>query len=312
MVTGGAGFIGSHLVDKLVALGTIVTVYDNFDNFYGGKEENIRKHTESRSFKLVRGNILDKERLREAMSGAEVVIHLAGQAGIRYCSEHPRKAHDVNVTGTFNVLEAVKEIHVSRVVFSSSSAIFGTPEYAPIDEKHPTHPESVYGASKLAAENYCLAFSKTYGIDIVALRYFSVYGPRGRPDQAVFKFAESLTRAESPVIYGDGDQTRDFTYIDDIVNATMKAAVLPSAAGQIFNIGYGSETSINSLLALLAERMGKASIKPIYKPGYGGEFPRTLANNAKARKVLEWYPRISLREGIEKFLQWYLPGSPTA
>ncbi len=305
LVTGGAGFIGSHLVDRLLALGTRVTVYDNFDDFYRGKEENIRQHVKNKNFMLVEGNILDRERLGKAMTGVELVLHEAAQAGIRYCSEHPQKAHDVNATGTFGVLAVAKEAQIPRIVFSSSSSIFGLPKYTPIDEEHPTHPDSVYGASKLAAENYCAAFSKTYGMDIVALRYFSVYGPRGRPDQVIFKFTESLARGMSPTIYGDGNQTRDFTYVDDVVDATISATLSPHAGGETFNIGYGSETSINELFTILAEKMRKKSIKPRYKPGYGGEFPRTIAQNAKARKLLGWKPRISLREGIDKFLKWY-------
>lgn len=304
-MTGGAGFIGSHLVDRLLGLKAKVLVYDNFDEFYRGKEENVKRHAGTDNFQLIRGDILDQQQITSSVSSAEFVVHEAAQPGIRYCSDHPRKAHEVNVTGTFNVLEAAKKARIRRTVVASSSSVFGLPRYVPMDEDHPLNPESTYGASKLASEKYCKAFSKTYGMDVVSLRYFSVYGPRGRPDQVIYKFAESLRKGKPPVIYGDGGQTRDFTYVADIVDATIKALLVPEAAGGTFNIGYGAETSVNELFSMLAQRMGKGSIEPVYKPGFAGEFLRTIADNAKAKSLLGWNPHFSLKEGLEEFLEWF-------
>ena len=227
LVTGGVGFIGSHLVERLLESGCReLTVYDNFDDFYPGKEENakmLQSKGKSNSFKLVRGDINDKDSLSAAVKHSDVIFHLAGQAGIRYCNAMPLKANRVNVDGTLNVLMAAKEHGIKKIVYASSSSIFGDPVYLPIDEKHPTNPNSPYGVSKLAAEQYCRVFSKVYGMNVICLRYFSVYGPRGRPDQAIYAFAENIARGKQPVIFGDGEQTRDFTFVSDVVDATILA-----------------------------------------------------------------------------------------
>jgi len=306
LVTGGAGFIGSHLVDRLLETKNTVIVYDNFDDFYKGKDKNIQYNLGNERFKLVTGDILDYEDLVSAMRGVDTVFHKAAQCGVRYSIRNPQKAHNVNVTGTLNVLMAARQTGVRKVVFASSSGIFGKPHYVPMDEKHPTNPNSPYGATKLAAEKYCLAFHEVYGLDVVSLRYFSVYGPRGRPDQVIHAFTSAIAGGKSPVIYGDGAQTRDFTFVSDVVEATIFAAERDGLAGQIFNIGYGREFTINEVFASIVGKLGKKDeIQPVYEKTYKGEFPRTLANNAKARRVLGWEPKIELDHGLEVFIEWF-------
>jgi len=306
MVTGAAGFIGSHLAEKLLELGSHVIAYDNFDDFYKGKEQNIKTAQTNRRYKLFRKDIVDYEALKSAMEGADVVIHEAAKPGIRYSIKNPVEAHRVNATGTLNVLMAAKQCGVRKVVYASSSSIFGQPQHLPMNEEHPTNPNSPYGATKLAAEKYCQAFQEVYDIPVTSLRYFSVYGPRGRPDQVIYAFTENLTKDQPPTIYGDGTQTRDFTYVSDVVEATILAAQSEEADGEVFNIGYGSEIDINTL----AEKITKALEKedkpqPIYMSSYRGEFPRTWADNSKARRMLGWKPRTDIDQGLASFIDWY-------
>lgn len=306
LVTGGAGFIGSHIVDRLLRGENEVIVMDNFDAFYQGKEKNIEGHLKNENFRMVRGDILDYDLLVRTMKGVEIVFHEAAQAGIRYCNSNPVKAHKINVEGTLNVLMAARETNVKRVVYASSSSIFGNPSRLPIDEACPTNPTSPYGATKLAGEHYCLTFHVVYGLNVVCLRYFSVYGPRGRPDQAIYSLASRMMRGESPTIYGDGSQRRDFTHVSDVVSATILAALTESIEGEVFNIGFGRDISIRELFNMLAENLlDKADdMVPRYVERYGGDFERTLADNSKARKKLGWKPEVGLETGLKGFTRW--------
>ncbi len=304
LVTGGAGFIGSHLVDRLIEKGCEVVVLDNFDDFYIGKERNLARHMGNEKFRLVRGDILNYELLLNVMKGVEAVFHEAAQAGIRYCNMNPVKAHRVNVEGTLNVLLASREQKVKRIVYASSSSIFGKTSIVPINETCPTNPSSPYGATKLAGEKYCLSFHEVYGIDVVCLRYFSVYGPRGRPDQVIYSMAYRMLTGNRPVVYGSGEQRRDFTYVSDVVEATLLAAETEGIAGEVFNIGFGKAFSINELLKILFDTMDIGGVKPEYLESYRGDFERTLADNSKAQRMLGWRPRVSLKEGVRRFVEW--------
>ncbi len=304
LVTGGAGFIGSHLVDQLLLLGSKVTVLDNFDNFYVGKERNIAHHVNSPRFRLIRASVTDFDTMLDATDGVDVVFHEAGQAGVRYCIKHPQKAHEVNVTGTLNVLLAAKRQRVKKVIYASSSSVYGTPVRFPLEESLPTNPTSPYAASKLAAEKYCLAFAETYKMPVTCLRYFSVYGPRGRPDQVIFAFADKASNNERPVIYGDGSQTRDFTFISDVVSATLLASLREESNGQVINVGFGKETRIDKVARMVLEYYG-SNKEPELREGYDGDFPRTLCNNSKARTLLGWQPKVSLEDGLKVTLRWY-------
>jgi UDP-glucose 4-epimerase len=307
LVTGGAGFIGSHLCERLLDFDCEVTVVDCFDDFYPGKEKNAERLSKNSKFHLVKSDILDFETLSKAMKDSEIVFHMAGQAGVRYCNDRPLKANAVNVNGTLNVLMSAREHKVKKIVYASSSSIYGDPVRLPIDEEHPTHPNSPYGVSKLAAEHYCLAFNRVYGLATTCLRYFSVYGPRGRPDQVIYAFAEKLARGENPVIFGDGTYSRDFTFVSDVVEATLLAGEKDSSIGQAFNIGFGRRITMNDLLKKILIAMDlEGKIKPIYTENSKGDFPHTEAANNKARELLGWNPKVELQEGLGLFLDWYL------
>ena len=309
-MTGGAGFIGSHLVESLLHLGARVTVFDSFDDFYPGKEANLRPFLDRPRFRLVRGDIRDGDRLTDAMRDAKVVFHLAAQAGVRYCIENPVKAHEVNVTGTLNVLLAAKKHGVRKVVYGSSSSIYGRPTRVPLSEDMPPDPTSIYGATKLAAEKYCTAMSQTLGLPVTCLRYFSVYGPRGRPDQVVSSFAMRVMRGEKPVIYGDGSQSRDFTFVSDIVSATVISALVEESSGQVINVGYGKEFRIVDVARWVLEHFN-SRVGIDFRPGYAGDFPRTLCDNSKARHLLSWVPKVDFAHGLEEELTWLEKERPT-
>jgi UDP-glucose 4-epimerase len=305
LVTGGAGFIGSHLVDKLLEQGCKIIVYDNFDSFYTGKEDNIRHHFGKRDFQLVKGDVLDFETLCSAMKGVDIVFHEAAQPGVGFSLENPHKTHMVNVTGTLNVLQAARKQGVRKVIYASSSSVYGIPQYLPMREEHPTKPISIYGASKLAAEAYCRLFYELFGLDTVSLRYFTVYGERNRPDMAVFKFTKLIFEGKPPVIYGDGNQTRDFTYISDIVEGTLLAAEKDDIGGETINLGGGIQTTVNDLVNRLLKLIGKQGIIPVYDKPRPEDMPHTLADISKARKMLGYSPSTSLEEGLRRFVSWY-------
>lgn len=313
LVTGGAGFIGSHLTEKLLEMGANVTVYDKFDKYYSGKEKNIAEASKSPRFSLVEGDILDFSSLDSAMKGMDVVMHEAGQAGVGYSVEDPRSTNDVNVVGTLNVLWLAKSHAVKRLVNVSSSSIFGKPQYLPIDEGHPANPASPYGVSKLAAEQYAKVFHRVYGTDVVSLRYFSVYGPRGRPDQVIRKFMQSLVDGKPPVINGDGSHTRDFTHVSDVVTATISAGMTEGIGGEAFNIGYGERTSILSVAQKLIDLLKMTGkIAPVHAPESKGDFPDTQADHRKATNLLGWNPKVNLDEGLKGYVEWFLANGSRA
>jgi UDP-glucose 4-epimerase len=304
LVTGGAGFIGSHLSEGLLKLGANVTVLDNFDSFYSGKEANVEGLLRNQRFQLVRGSVLDMVTLPGLIKNSDAVIHLAAQAGIRYCNEKPHKANEVNVTGTLNVVESCHRLGLKKMVYASSSSVFGDPMKVPMDERHPTDPNNPYGASKLAGEKYCMSFAKAFGMDITCLRYFSVYGPRGRPDQVLYSFAEKATRREAPVIYGDGSYSRDFTYISDVVSATILSLYNDSDGGRVLNIGYGKDYKVIDIARKIIAHYG-GGFEPRFVKQYSGDFSRTLCDNELARRTLGWRPQVSFDDGLALFLNWF-------
>lgn len=246
------------------------------------------------------------------MKGIDVVFHEAGQAGVGFSVANPEKSNQVNINGTLNVLTLARKNGVKRVINVSSSSVFGEPRYLPIDESHPTNPTSPYGVSKLAAEHYARVFSRVYGLYTISLRYFSVYGPRGRPDQVIHRFAASLLKGEPPVIDGDGSHSRDFTYVSDIVSGTVAAGESEDLSGEVFNLGFGSRTSISEL----AEKMirltgGESRIIPRHVEESKSDFPHTQADNAKARRLLDWRPAVGLDDGLRLFIGWLKGSSPS-
>lgn len=301
MVTGGAGFIGSHLVDRLIEMGNHVIAYDNFDEYYAGKNRNIQNHVGDPNFDLVKADILDYDTLRKAMNKVDIVFHLAAQAGVRYSLENPIKTNTVNTAGTLNVLRAAKQNRSKKIVFASSSSVYGVPQYMPVNEKHPTNPVSIYGASKLAAEKYC----RILGLPTIILRYHTVYGPRQRPDMAIHKWIQRLFQNKPPIIYGDGEQTRDFTHIDDIIDGTLKSVETEGVEKEIFNLGSGSNVSVNTVVELLLKLNDKTDIKPIYTKPKLGDVPHTHADISKARNLLGYNPKVTFESGIQQFIKWY-------
>jgi len=294
LVTGGAGFIGSNLVDRL-SLGNRVIVLDNLSS---GLPSNLGQSKDRITFS--KGDILDKGLLKDIVAEVEFVFHLAANVGNVKSIEDPGFDMEVNIKGTINLLEACVNSNIKRLVYSSSGAIFGEAKYLPVDEDHPLNPESPYGVSKLAAEKYCFAFHKVHGLPITALRYFNAYGPRqGSSGYAnVIAIFFSRIRDGKPLtIFGDGEQTRDFVFVEDIVKANILAATQPAAAGEIFNIATGQESSVNQIVSIINQISGQEN-KVIYADSRAGEVKHSRANIEKAQRVLGYNPEINLQEGL--------------
>jgi len=302
LVTGGAGFIGSHIIERLLGDGHEVICYDSFDPYYDPaiKHGNIKDFHEYSNFSLIVGDINDQSVLRNAMEGCEWVFHNAAQAGIRVSVEKPMKPHIANTSGTLTVLLTAIEMGVKKVINASSSSVYGTTKYLPFDEKHPKVPVSPYGVSKLAAEHYCRVFTDLYGLKTASLRYFTVYGPRMRPDLAIHIFTRAALDNKPLEIFGDGQKTRDFTYIDDVVDANMKA--IQKGVGE-YNIGGGHQISIQNLAEKIIE-INESNSFIVYSESVKGDAEHTYANTKKAEKELGWRPSVSLHEGLKKYATW--------
>ena len=304
-VTGGAGFIGSHLVDVLLSKNNTVVLYDNFSDFYTGKEENIKHNLKKSNFRVQKSDIMDYEKIRKNMQNVDVVFHLAAQPGVRFSMENPNKTSDVNILGTLNVLKAAKEAEVETVIFASTSSVYGEPKYLPIDENNVTKPISIYGASKLAAEKYCQVFNDQLGLEVIILRYHTVYGPRQRPDMAFHKWTKALSENKPIIIYGDGKQSRDFTFVSDIINGTIKAAETDDIGGEIFNLGGGSNVTVNYAVDLLTKEFGSDTDQIIYETSKLGDVSDTYANIKKAQELIGFNPTTKLKDGLKLFVNWY-------
>lgn len=302
-VTGAAGFIGSHLSERLLLERQEVTAFDNLDKYYTGKERTVRRLLKNPSFKFIKGDILDLDLLRKAMQDSAVVYHLAAQPGVRFSSENPWKTTSVNITGTLNVLQSARQQNVEKVVFASSSSVYGIPNHLPYSETEKPKPLSIYGASKLAAEEYCRTFSRLYNLPTTILRYHTVYGPRLRPDLAILKFIKALFNDEPITIYGDGNQTRDFTYVSDVVSATVLAS--EKGDNETFNIGRGKSSTVKGMIQILTKLIGNSPKLMQYEKARSDDMHDTLANISKARRMLGYDPKVSLEEGLKEVVLWY-------
>ena len=299
LVTGGAGFIGSNLVSRLVRDGRDVTVLDDLSSGY---RANLAAFPQVRFFE---GDVRDERAVAEAVTGAEVVFHLAASVGNKRSIDHPLLDAEINVLGTLRVLEAAREAGVRKVVFSSSAGIFGELKTLPIREDHPVEPDSPYGASKLCAEKECLAFSKLFGLEAVCLRYFNVYGPNQRFDaygNVIPIFVFQMLRGETLTVFGDGEQTRDFVNVRDAVRANLRAAEARGVSGA-FNIGSGTRISINDLVRRLGVAAGVAP-KVVTGPPRPGDVRDSLADISAARAAFGFDPGVRLEDGLPEYLAW--------
>lgn len=301
LVTGCAGFIGSHLVDKLLERGYEVTGIDCFTDYYAKdlKKRNIANALNHKNFVFIEDDLLKINEYPEV----DYIFHEAAQAGVRASWGKSFEIYTRNnVEVTQRLLEFYKDQELKKIVYASSSSVYGDAEL-PMREKSLLKPVSPYGVTKLAGENLCYLYCKNYSVPTVSLRYFTVYGPRQRPDMAIHKFVRAILNGKELTVFGDGTYTRDFTYIDDVIEANILAAT-NEIEGEVFNVGGGSKISVNELIEVLEEITGeKASIKYIEKQK--GDVRDTLADTGKIRDKLNWTPEIKVEEGIERFVRWY-------
>lgn len=304
VVTGGAGFIGSCLVERLINDGHDVLCLDNFDDYYDPaiKWKNISRFLDRDNFTLLKGDIRDGDLVHRALKGVDCVFHLAAQAGVRASVEDPIKVHEINTTGTLNILQAALDCGVKKVVYASSSSVYGRVEYLPFDETHPRVPVSPYGLSKLIAEEYCRIFNEVYGLETVSLRYFTVYGPRMRPDLAISIFTNRALQNLPLEIFGSGEKTRDFTYIDDVVCANVLA--MRSNIG-VFNIGSGKRISVIELAELIIQLTGSRS-NMVFREDARGDAQHTWACTDRARTELGWCSKVGIEEGLKRYIKWLM------
>jgi len=304
-VTGAAGFIGSHLCERLLTLGHQVVGIDSFTDYYerARKEQNLAGAKANPDFTFEELDLVEAK-LQEALRGASVVYHLAGQDGVRPRSggQFDRYVRN-NIIATQRLLEALKETPVDRLVFAGSSSVYGDAEMFPTKESALPRPVSPDGVTKLAAEHMTLLYAQNFGVPAVSVRYFPVFGPRQRPDMAFARFMQALVDREAIEVFGDGEQTREFTYISDAIEGTLKAASA-DVTGQVFNLGGGSRSTINGVLATLEDISGLKAHKQML-PAVAGEPRHTGASINLARERLGWEPRVSLREGLTKQWEWF-------
>jgi UDP-glucuronate 4-epimerase len=310
LVTGAAGFIGSHLCERLCAAGHEVTGLDSFDTFLydaASKERNVARLADTMGFTLVRGNLLDRELVSQLCAARDVVVHLASLAGVRPSLADPPRYARTNLEGTLHVLEGCRAAGVARVVFASSSSVYGARPVgsAGFREDDPClRPASPYGATKRAGELLCSTYRDLYGIGITALRFFTVYGPRQRPDMAIHKFARAIAAGQPVTVYGDGSTQRDYTYIDDIIDGVVAAfeRVSPGAF-EIYNLGGSRTTGLATLVEVIGRALGTAP-RVIHEPEQPGDVPTTFADVSKAARDLGFSPQVGVEDGVARFVDW--------
>lgn len=310
LVTGGAGFIGSHLVDRLLAEGRRVTVLDNFDPFYEPhvKRRNIERHIEHPAYRLIEGDLRDDAAMEARLPhDVEVVIHLAAKAGVRPSIADPMTYQDVNVRGTHALLELCRRRGIRRFVFGSSSSVYGVNPRVPWHEEDTAlQPVSPYASTKASGELLGHVYSTLYGIRFIALRFFTVYGPRQRPDLAIHRFARLMLAGQPIPVFGDGSARRDFTYVSDIVSGIIGATEYDASAYEVFNLGNDSPVTLAALIEELERALGvDAKIDRLAEQA--GDVPQTWASIDKARALLGYGPSVPLVEGLERFANWIRP-----
>lgn len=312
LVTGGAGFIGSNLADKLLINGHKIVVVDNFNDFYSPqiKEANVKINLDNPNYKLYRGDICDELLLEKVFAENEIdaVVHIAARAGVRASLENPLEYVRTNINGTVNILEKMKKYSIKKIVFASSSSVYGNCDAEKFSEDLKlTEPISPYAATKSACEQFLYTYSKLYDINAVILRLFTVYGPRQRPDLAIRKFIELIEKDEEIPVYGDGTTMRDYTYVDDIVSGFISALDYDKTPYEIINIGGGSPVTLSEMISTIEKVLGKkAKIKRL--ENQPGDVTKTISDIQKAKKMLGYTPQTSFEEGIKKFVEWLNSG----
>lgn len=307
LVTGGAGFIGYHLSKLLIGKEFQVTILDNFSDYYSEKMKRLNaKELKDLGARIIEGSILERDFLSKYIDNeCEIVFHFAAQPGVRYSTINPEKSLRINIEGTSQVLSVCNENKVKKIVVASSSSVFGLKKYLPIDENHPKNPISYYGVSKLAVEKIIEVTNQLYPeTNISILRPFTVIGTRQRPDMALNSFVTRALEDKPIILYGNGEQTRDWTHVDNIVEATYLMAIKSKARNQDFNIGSGIRTSVNDVLEIISNSTGK-KLKIQYNSFDNADVKDTLANIDKAKKLLGYCPKKSLEEAIKEFIEDY-------
>lgn len=304
LVTGGAGFIGSHIAETLLRRGESVRV---LDNMVTGRQSNIDAlQGLSGHLEVIRGDLRDAKTVRTAVEGTEVIFHQGALASVPRSIANPVQSLEININGTQNVLLAARDLGVRRVVYASSSSVYGDTPTLPKHEDMPTSPMSPYAVQKLTGELLCGVFTRIYGLETVALRYFNVFGPRQDPASeyaaVIPRFLTALLEKRQPIVFGDGEQTRDFTYIENVVQANLLATTAPDAAGAAMNIGCGERVSLNHVLAIAGELFG-TEVKPEYREARPGDVHDSLADISKAQRLLGYAPTIRLKEGLARTLE---------
>ena len=307
LVTGAAGFIGSHITEHLLENGAEVVGVDNLIN---GKMENVEPFLGNSSFEFVHGDIRDGSLCDILCKGVDYVFHEAAIVSVQCSVDDPVKTNDHNVTGTLNMLNAARSNQIERFIYAASSSAYGDQDETVKKENTQERPQSLYAVSKLAGEHYCAAFNRVYGLPTICLRYFNVFGPRQRADSGyaavIPRFIEALKNHVTPTIYGDGQQTRDFIYVSDVVTANVLACGASERAnGRVVNVGTGRKTSINELLALVAKELGEGSVEPRYTWERDGDVRASQASIALAYELLGYAPTIALEHGIRRTCNWW-------
>ena len=304
LVTGGAGFIGSHIASALAAAGARVRIIDDLSTGY---RENIDEIGGDVDF--IQGSVADEAALKRAIEGAELVFHEAAIPSVPRSVENPRQTHVASVDSTFSLLLAAKENNVRRIVYAASSSAYGDQPTLPKVETMLPEPLSPYAVAKLVGEHYCQVFTRVYGLETVSLRYFNVFGPRQDPSSqysgVISRFISALLGGETPVIYGDGEQSRDFTYIGNVVDANLRAAESAKAVGYVINVANGERISLNQLLKELQDLTGKTNVKADYQPTRAGDVKHSLADISRARDLLGYAPKTDLRQGLSLTIDWW-------
>ncbi len=303
LITGGAGFIGANLAHTLVARGETVRILDDFST---GRPENLRGIEER--IEILRGDIRDPAIMSRAVNGVEVILHQAALNSNPRSIQEPVQTNDVNVGGTLTLLQAARAAGTRRVVYASSSSVYGEVAGLPKTEDMPTAPKAPYGVSKLAAEQYCRVFTQVYGIETVSLRYFNVYGPRQHPDSeyaaVIPRFLRRMLAGKRPVIFGDGEQSRDFTPVDNVVAANLLAAHSREGIGEVMNIAGGTSSTLNQLVAWLNEVLG-TDLTPLYEPPRPADIRHSYASIRKAGTLLGYRPQLGVQEGLRRTVEWF-------